>query len=113
VAYTGTHDNDTARGWFESNIPREQEFAIRYLNLKPRNGASLAELFAWTLIRTVWSSVAVYALAPMQDFLNLGTAARMNFPSRLGGNWEWRMREEDMSQDLANRLRELKELYLR
>jgi 4-alpha-glucanotransferase len=113
VAYTGTHDNDTARGWFESNIPGEQEFAILYLNLKSCEGSTLSELFAWTLIRTVWSSVAVYALAPMQDFLNLGTVARMNYPSRLGGNWEWRMREEDMSRELANRLRELNELYLR
>lgn len=113
VAYTGTHDNDTARGWFESNIPGEQEFAIRYLNLKPCKGSTLSEIFAWTLIRTVWSSVAVYALAPMQDFLNLGTEARMNYPSRLGGNWEWRMGQEDMSQELANRLKELNELYLR
>ena len=113
VAYTGTHDNDTARGWFEANLPGEQEFAIRYLNLQGRDGSSLAELFAWTLIRSVWSSVAVYALAPMQDFLNLGTDARMNFPSRLGGNWEWRMREEDMNPNLAYRLRELNELYSR
>jgi 4-alpha-glucanotransferase len=61
----------------------------------------------------VWSSVAVYAVAPMQDMLSLGTEARMNFPSRLGGNWEWRMSEKDMSGALAQRLRAFNELYLR
>jgi 4-alpha-glucanotransferase len=65
------------------------------------------------LIRAIWSSVAAYAVTPMQDALSLGTEALMNFPSKLGGNWEWRMREEDMSQELAERLHELNELYSR
>ena len=69
--------------------------------------------FAWELIRSIWSSVAVYAVTPMQDALGLDTTARMNFPSKLGGNWEWRMKEEDMSGELADRLRELNELFLR
>ena len=110
VAYTGTHDNDTARGWFDSAPEHEQNFALRYLDIetsKPSEG------FAWELIRTVWSSVAVYAVTPMQDALGLGGEGRMNFPSRLGGNWEWRVKEEDMSSDLATRFRELNELYLR
>ena len=106
VAYTGTHDNDTAFGWYTSAPEKERKFALRYLN---SDGTD----FAWDLIRAVWSSVAVYALAPMQDLLSLGTEARMNFPSRLGGNWEWRMKEEDMSGALAERLREFNELYLR
>jgi 4-alpha-glucanotransferase len=106
VAYTGTHDNDTALGWFESAPKKERDFAYRYLNTDYSD-------FAWALIRGVWSSVAVYALAPMQDLLSLGTEARMNFPSRLGGNWEWRMNEADMSEDLARRLREFNELYWR
>ena len=106
VAYTGTHDNDTACGWFDSAPVNEREFALRYLN---SDGSD----FAWDLIRGVWSSVAAYAIAPMQDVLSLGTEARMNFPSRLGGNWEWRMRDEDMSGELAKRLRELNELYSR
>jgi 4-alpha-glucanotransferase len=106
VAYTGTHDNDTALGWFESTPEVERKFALRYLN---SDGTD----FAWDLIRAVWSSVAVYAITPMQDVLSLGTEARMNFPSRLGGNWEWRMKEEAMSDDLAKRLREVNELYLR
>ena len=103
VAYTGTHDNDTAIGWFESAPSEERAFALRYLN---SDGSD----FAWDLIRSVWSSVAVYAVAPMQDVLSLGTAARMNYPSRLGGNWEWRMQEQDMNDALAERLREFNEL---
>jgi 4-alpha-glucanotransferase len=106
VAYTGTHDNDTALGWFDSAPEEERTFALRYLN---SDGSD----FAWDLIRSIWSSVAVYAITPMQDVLSLGTEARMNFPSRLGGNWEWRMREEDMSIPLAERLREYNKLYLR
>jgi 4-alpha-glucanotransferase len=106
VAYTGTHDNDTARGWFDSAPQHEREFAQRYLRV---NG----EDFPWDLIRSIWSSVAVYAVIPMQDALSLGTEARMNFPSKLGGNWEWRMKEEDMSDELAGKLRELNQLYLR
>ena len=106
VAYTGTHDNDTACGWFESAPAEERRFALRYLH---SDGSD----FAWDLIRGVWSSVAVYAVAPMQDILSLGTEARMNYPSRLGGNWEWRMREADTSEAHAERLRELNELYLR
>jgi len=106
VAYTGTHDNDTACGWFESAPAVERDFALRYLNT---DGSD----FAWDLIRGVWSSVAVYALAPMQDLLSLGTEARMNFPSRLGGNWGWRMQESDLNEALASRMRELNELYYR
>jgi 4-alpha-glucanotransferase len=106
VAYTGTHDNDTACGWFESAPEHERAFALRYLNTDGHD-------FAWDLIRSVWSSVAVYAITPMQDALSLGTEARMNFPSKLGGNWEWRMKPEDMSNELAGRLHELNKLYSR
>jgi 4-alpha-glucanotransferase len=106
VAYTGTHDNDTALGWLASAPEEERKFALRYLN---SDGTD----FAWDLIRSVWSSVAVYAIAPLQDLLSLGTEARMNFPSRLGGNWEWRMQEEDRNEPLAERLHEFNELYLR
>jgi len=106
VAYTGTHDNDTALGWFETAPEVERKFALRYLH---RDGSD----FAWDLIRSVWSSVAVYAVTPLQDALSLGTEARMNYPSRLGGNWEWRMNDGDLSRELAGKLREINELYLR
>jgi 4-alpha-glucanotransferase len=106
VAYTGTHDNDTAMGWYRSAPDSERKFALRYLH---SDGSD----FAWDLIRAVWSSVAVYAVTPMQDLLSLGTEARMNYPSRLGGNWEWRMSEADMNDALAKRVKEFNELYLR
>ncbi|MBL0345372.1 4-alpha-glucanotransferase [Candidatus Villigracilis affinis] len=106
VAYTGTHDNDTARGWFEHAAAHEREFAQRYLGVDGND-------FAWDLIRGVWKSVAVMAITPMQDLLNLGSEARMNFPSKLGGNWEWRMGEQDLREDIAARLRDLNWLTYR
>jgi 4-alpha-glucanotransferase len=106
VTYTGTHDNDTALGWYETAPENERDFAHRYLNIDGNN-------FAWELTRAVWSSVAVYAIAPLQDLLGLGTEARMNFPSKLGGNWNWRVSWEEMSQELQSRIRELNYLYLR
>ncbi|GAB4460070.1 MAG: 4-alpha-glucanotransferase [Anaerolineales bacterium] len=106
VAYTGSHDNDTALGWYNTAPEHEKDFARRYLRV---DGSD----FSWDLIRGIWSSVAVFAIAPMQDVLSLGSEARMNFPSKLGGNWEWRMRESDLSPHLAGRLKELNELYLR
>ncbi len=106
VAYTGTHDNDTARGWLETAGEKERTFALKYLN-------TIHDTFVWDLIRAAWASVASIAIAPMQDVLNLGGEARMNYPSRLGGNWEWRMKDEDLTQPLAEKLRELNWLYLR
>jgi 4-alpha-glucanotransferase len=106
VAYTGTHDNDTARGWLDAASEAERAFALKYLNTD-------AIHFVWAMIRSVWSSVAVYAVTPMQDALRLGTEARMNYPSRLGGNWEWRLSEADMSEELAKKFKEFNELYLR
>ncbi len=113
VTYTGTHDNDTARGWYETAPAAEADFARRYLNLQPCEGSEPSQGFAWSLIRACWASTAVFALAPMQDLLNLGSEARMNFPSKLGGNWEWRMKEEDLSAELRDRLKALNYLYLR
>lgn len=106
VAYSGTHDNDTVRGWYETAPEHERDFARRYLGTNGEN-------IAWDLIRSIWSSVALYAVTPMQDALDLGTEARMNFPSKLGGNWEWRLSESDLSESLAGRLRELNQLYRR
>ncbi len=100
VAYTGTHDNDTARGWYESASEHERNFARRYLSV---DGSDIA----WDLIRAVWASKALFALAPMQDLLSLGSEARMNYPSRATGNWDWRMREDALSDELRGKLREL------
>jgi len=106
AVYTGTHDNDTSRGWYETAPEEEKDFARRYLQVDGWH-------FSWNLIRTAWSSTAVFALTPLQDLLNLGNEARMNYPSRLGGNWEWRMSKEVLSRDLQEKVKELNWLYRR
>jgi 4-alpha-glucanotransferase len=115
VAYTGTHDNDTTVGWWrskgsgdstrsEEDIRRERDFAMRYLNTDGKE-------MEWTFIRTLEASVADTVLIPLQDVLGLGTEARMNQPATLGGNWRWRYRPGALKPELAQRLRELAELY--
>jgi len=106
VVYTGTHDNDTARGWYERVSEEERDFCRRYLN---GDGSQVA----WDMIRAAWSSVAMMALAPVQDFLNLGNEARMNYPGNPSGNWTWRMPPETMETELQGRIRELNYLYAR
>ncbi len=78
VVYTGTHDNDTTRGWFEALPQNQREKVWNYLRRKPGESSEIA----WELIRLAWSSVAALAMAPLQDVLNLGTEARMNLPGR-------------------------------
>jgi 4-alpha-glucanotransferase len=106
VVYTGTHDNDTTRGWYESAPEKEKDFTCRYLHTD-------GSIIAMDLIRAAWDSVAVFALAPLQDFLGFGSEARMNFPSRLGGNWAWRLAEDSLSSELQERIKELNWLYQR
>ena len=106
VSYSGTHDNDTARGWYESAPEVERDLFRRYVG---RSGKDVS----WDMIRAVWSSVSMMALAPMQDLLSLGTDARMNYPSRASGNWFWRMLPETLTPELQARLKELNFLYSR
>jgi 4-alpha-glucanotransferase len=106
VVYTGTHDNDTARGWYERVPEKEKACYRQYLD---RDGKNVS----WDMIRGVWSSVAVFGLAPMQDFLNLGNEARMNYPGNPSGNWMWRMTNKDQSPDLQLKIKELNYLYSR
>jgi 4-alpha-glucanotransferase len=104
VVYTGTHDNDTAVGWYERVDTRERDFARRYL---ARDGEDIA----WDLIRLAWSSTSYAALAPVQDLLSLGNEARMNFPGREAGNWTWRLRLDQLTEPLQTRLHKLNTLY--
>ncbi len=104
VVYTGTHDNDTVMGWFRRAADSEQNFCRRYLDLREGNAA-------WALVRAAWASVAVYALAPLQDILGLGNVARMNYPGRMSGNWAWRMAPDAMNRRLSDRLAELSYLF--
>jgi 4-alpha-glucanotransferase len=104
VAYTGTHDNDTAIGWYQTAPEAERDFCRRYL-------ACSGDDIAWDMIRAVWSSVAMMALAPMQDFLRLGSEARMNFPGRPNGNWSWRLTPNALTPNLCHQIQELNYLY--
>ncbi len=115
VVYTGTHDNDTTAGWFNSTagegstrsaeqIERERRFCLKYLNTQ-------GEEIQWDFIRAVFASVANTAIVPMQDVLGLGTEARMNLPNSTAGNWLWRVYPGNLSEDLTARLRDLTELY--
>ena len=106
VAYTGTHDNDTSVGWYHSAPEKERDLCRRYL---ARSGQDIA----WDMIRAVWSSVAAFTLAPMQDFLALDNEARMNLPGRLGGNWSWRVEPEQLDEKLISRIYETNYLYSR
>jgi 4-alpha-glucanotransferase len=104
VAYTGTHDNDTTRGWFEKLEPGERRNALDYLGTKGRE-------ISWEMIREVWRSVANLALAPAQDLLGLGSEARMNHPGTLQGNWEWRLLPGQLGAKERERLRDLTRIY--
>ncbi len=105
VVYTGTHDNDTARGWFERVSQSERDFALRYLDCSEEEIPS-------KLIRAAWGSVSIFALTSMPDLLGLGNEARMNYPGRETGNWGWRMRPSELlDEEQQERLRELNLLF--
>jgi 4-alpha-glucanotransferase len=105
VVYTGTHDNNTTRGWFEESSDSQRQILWRYLR---RPAGSSAEA-APALMHLAWSSTAALAMAPLQDLLNLGTEARMNVPGRAGGNWLWRCTDDMLSPAVFQRLRDLTE----
>jgi 4-alpha-glucanotransferase len=106
IAYTGTHDNDTIRGWFETTGSKnEVENAIEYLKLTNEEG------YNWGFVRGIWSSVANTSIALMQDFLNLGNEARINLPSTMGNNWCWRAKDDAFSNELADRIYRLTKTY--
>ncbi len=115
VVYTGTHDNDTTAGWFNSapgedstrtasEIQSERDFCKRYLNT---NGDEIH----WDFIRAALASVANTAIIPLQDVLGLGSEARMNLPNSVEGNWLWRVKEDALTDEIATKLRSLTETY--
>lgn len=98
VAYTGTHDNDTARGWWETSAtPEERGRARRYLGGEG----------AWSMIRALFKSPANTVIVPLQDFLGLGSSARMNVPGVEKGNWTWRLAPGQLSGGLAGEVKKL------
>ena len=102
MVYTGTHDNDTTMGWWDStgegdstrtaaDVKREKDHALEYL-------AATGDEMNWTLIRAALASVADTAIIPMQDILGLGSEARMNLPGRQSGNWGFRFSWDQLTR---------------
>jgi 4-alpha-glucanotransferase len=104
VVYTGTHDNDTTVGWYQTASEYEKDHVRRYL---ARDGRDIA----WDMIRAAWSSVGDLAITPLQDVLALGSEARMNYPGRPQGNWCWRFLPEQVNAWTLDRLADLTRLY--
>lgn len=104
VVYTGTHDNDTTIGWFNTANDNEKQNLWLYL------GCISPEGVHWDLIRLALSSIANQAIIPLQDILGLGNEARMNFPSIAEGNWEWRYQTGALRDELGDRLKVLTRL---
>jgi 4-alpha-glucanotransferase len=104
VAYTGTHDNDTTRGWWQNGATETEKAAVHaYLGVT-------GDDVVWPLIRATATSVADIALYPVQDILELGSEARMNVPSRPSGNWSWRCQQNALTPALAQKLAALTEV---
>ena len=107
MVYTGTHDNETLRGWVEASSKETLRFAKAYLHVERKSELPNA------ILRAAWSSTADLAIAQMQDILREGREARMNTPSTLGDNWKYRTVEADFTPKLVRRLRRMNTLYNR
>ncbi len=105
VAYAGTHDNDTIIGWFQDADPEDTAYAREYLNI------SGDESLNWSMMCALWMSVAEMTVVQAQDLLGLGSEARMNQPSTVGSNWQWRAIPGVFTKELAEKLRRKMELY--
>jgi 4-alpha-glucanotransferase len=107
VIYTGTHDNNTTKGWFKKEATSEEkERLVRYLGREVSG-----EEIHWELVRLAMMSVAGMAIIPMQDILGLGAQARMNRPGRKDGNWHWRLLEKEVNSFLAEKLGKMTYIY--
>lgn len=107
IVYTGTHDNDTLQGWYRSLDERTREFTRNYLG----NRWTPEKEIHWDFIRLALHSRARLAVIPVQDYLGLGSEARINEPSTLGKNWRWRMKAEDLTEELLARCRRMARWY--
>ena len=107
VAYTGTHDNDTIMGWVNTAHPDDVQLAMDYMDLQdPKN-------MNWAMIREVMKSPSNYSILTAQDLVGLGSESRMNVPSRLGGNWQWRLLPGQLDDAIQQKLLHLTKLYKR
>jgi 4-alpha-glucanotransferase len=114
VSYTGTHDNDTTRGWWNGlrHAPRGKNHAVGLATLHRVKSylQTGGREIQWSFIQAILTSVANTAVLPMQDLLGLGSEARMNMPGRAKGNWGWRFQRKQLHPALVQRLRDLTEV---
>ena len=96
VGYTGTHDNNTTRGWFEGLQDGQKQLVRKYVGGPAEDGIAAA------LMRSAWPSAAGLTIAPLQDVLDLGAEGRMNMPGRAEGNWRWRWADSAASDRLSS-----------
>ena len=126
AVYTGTHDNDTVVGWYRSLSPEDKKFVNDYMGIHDLDKENLytscaapevtektrwEKELSWEVIRLALASTADLAVIPMQDYLGLGTEARINMPSTLGGNWTWRMKKGAFTPEIQKRCRQMNRLY--
>lgn len=104
VCYTGTHDNDTSAGWYQTASEYSRDKVRRYMNTD-------ASSIHFDFIRTCLGSIAAYAVFPLQDVLGVGKEGRMNCPGVADGNWAWRYQKEALSDSLAEALCSVTRLY--
>ena len=109
VVYTGTHDNDTLQGWYQTLSEEDKEMTKEYLN----NAYTPEEEVHWDFISLAMRSVADTCIIPVQDFLGLGNQARINMPSTLGGNWQWRMKKGAFTEELIRKIKILTKVCAR
>lgn len=105
VVYTGTHDNDTILGWFKTAPKKSIKYAKEYLSMSKEEG------YHWGMMRGAWSSVGDMAIVTMQDILGIGSEGRMNIPSTLGMNWQWRILPGQIDNALAKKIYNYMEVY--
>lgn len=107
IVYTGTHDNDTTASWYKVISEEDRRYAAEYMN----NAKSGIDEIPWDFIRLAMASVADTCIIPIQDYLGFYGEARINTPSTLGDNWKWRLKAEDISDELVGRIYRLTKLY--
>ena len=105
--YTGTHDNETLIGWTENLNDKNLKFAKKYLGVRKKAQIPGA------VIKSAWGSIAETAVAQIQDFIESGADGRMNTPSTLGGNWEFRTVKSDFTPKLSKKIKKLNKLFNR
>ncbi len=107
IVYTGTHDNETVKGWFDTINKNDRALALAYLNRTERDTKNLT----WDFIRLAQQSVAKLCIIPIQDYLALGSEARINIPSTLGNNWKWRLLKNEINDELLKKIKDIVTLY--